>query len=90
MKLSGINCYIKIWKWSIFERSRSKVKGQGQGRAKGEIHLIGYNFAYNCHRDFKLGSYFSLWKATPNMTLTLIFDLDLEKFTQGQKFLNID
>ena len=26
MKFSGINCYIKIWKWFIFERSRSKVK----------------------------------------------------------------
>ena len=32
---------------------------KGQGRAKGQIHLIGYNFASNCHRDFKLGSYFS-------------------------------
>ena len=47
-----------------------KVKGRGQGRAKGQIYLIGYNFASNCHRDFKLGSYFSLGKATPNMTLT--------------------
>ena len=45
-------------------------RGQGQGRAKRQIHLIGYNFASNCHRDFKLGSYFSLWKAVPNMTLT--------------------
>ena len=26
MKFSGINCYIKIWKRFIFERSRSKVK----------------------------------------------------------------
>ena len=26
MKFSGINCYIKIWKWFIFERSRSEVK----------------------------------------------------------------
>ena len=26
MTFSGINCYIKIWKWFIFERSRSKVK----------------------------------------------------------------
>ena len=48
-----------------------EVKGQGQGRAKGQIHLISYNFASNCHRDFKLGSCFSLWKAEPNMTLTL-------------------
>ena len=37
-----------------------EVEGQGQGQAKGQIHLIGYNFASNCHRDFKLGSYFSL------------------------------
>ena len=37
-----------------------KVKGRGQGRAKGQIHLIAYKFASNCHRDFKLGSYFSL------------------------------
>ena len=36
------------------------VKGQDQGRAKSQIHLIDYNFASNCHRDFKLGSYFSL------------------------------
>ena len=63
-----------------------EVKGQGQGWAKGQIHLIGYNFASNCHRDFKLGSYFSLWKVTPTMTLTLTFDLDLEKFTKGQSF----
>ena len=37
-------------------------KGQGQGQcwAKGQIHLIGYNFRSNCHRDFKFGSYFSL------------------------------
>ena len=28
-----------------------EVKGQGQGRTKGQIHLIGYNFASNCHRD---------------------------------------
>ena len=36
------------------------VEVKGQGRAKGQIHLIGYNFASNCHSDFKLGSYFSL------------------------------
>ena len=66
------------------------AKGHGQLRAKGQIHFIGYNFASNCRRDFKLGSYFSLWKATPDMTLTLNFDLDLEKFAQGQIFWNID
>ena len=64
-----------------------EVKGQGQ--AKGQIHLISYNFASNCHRDFKLDLYFSLWKVASNMTLTLTFDLDLEKFDQGQKFGNI-
>ena len=32
--------------------ARSKVKVE----AKGQIHLISYNFAFNCHRDFKLGS----------------------------------
>ena len=47
------------------------VKGQDQGWAISQIHLIDYNFASNCHRDFKLGSYFSLWNAAPNMTLTL-------------------
>ena len=37
-----------------------EVKGQGQGQAKGQIHLISYNFVSNCHRDFKLGLYFNL------------------------------
>ena len=37
-----------------------EVKGQGPGRAKGQIHLISYNFVSNCHRDVKLGSYFNL------------------------------
>ena len=65
-----------------------EVKGQGQGQAKGQIHWISYNFASNCHRDFKLGLYFNLWKGTSNMTLTFTFDLDLENFSQGQKFGN--
>ena len=63
---------------------------KGQCHAKGQIHLISYNFASNCHRDFKLSLYFSLWKGTSNMTLTLTFDLDLEKFYQGQKFGDIN
>ena len=42
-----------------------------QGQAERQFPLIGYNFGSNCHRDFKLGSYFSLRKAVPNMTLTL-------------------
>ena len=66
-----------------------EVKGQGQDQAKGQIHLISYNFASFCRRDFKLGSCFSLWKASPNMTLTLTFDLDLEKFSQHQNFWNM-
>ena len=67
-----------------------EVKGQGQGQAKGQIHLISYNFASNCHRDFKLGLYFNLWKGASNMALTFTFDLDLENFNQGQKFGNIN
>ena len=67
--------------------SVSKVKVKvGQ---KVKFTLISYNFASNCHRDFKLGSYFCLWKGAPNMTLTLTFHLDLEKFAQGQNFWNI-
>ena len=63
----------------------SFLKGLGQNRSKGQIHLNGYNFWSNCHRDFKLGSYFSLWKVPPNMTLTF----DLGKFTKGQTFWNL-
>ena len=37
-----------------------EVKGQGQDQAKGQIHLISYNFVGNCHRDFKLGLYFNV------------------------------
>ena len=48
-----------------------EVKGQDKGRAKGQIHLISYNYASNCHRDFKLDSCFSLWKTASHMTLTL-------------------
>ena len=44
--------------------SDSFLKGLGQKSrsrsTKGQIHLNGYNFACNCHRDFKLGSYFGL------------------------------
>ena len=50
------------------------------------MHLIGYNFAPNFHRDFKLGSYFSLRKVAPNMTETLTFDLDPEKLTKVKIF----
>ena len=50
------------------QRSRSRL-------IKGQIRLIGYNFSSNCHRDFNLGSYFSLWKAAKlwpwPLTLTL-------------------
>ena len=61
------------------------IKGQGQGRAKGQIHLIGYNFASNCHRDFKLASYFSLQKAATNMTLTLTSSLKVKMFETSIK-----
>ena len=67
-----------------------EVKGQGQGWTKGQIHLISYNFASNCYRDFKLGSCFSLWKAAPYMTLTLTSDIDLENFTQGPNLWNLN
>ena len=57
-----------------------EVKGQGQ--AKGQIHLISYNFTSNCHRDFKLSIYFLFMKRCIKYDL----DLDLEKFDQGKKF----
>ena len=60
-----------------------EVKGQGQGWAKGQIHLTSYNFASNCHRDFKLRSYFSSWKAAPNMDL----DFWPWQVSQSSKFL---
>ena len=59
-----------------------EVKGQGQ--AKGQIYLISYNFASNCHRDFKLSIYFLFMKRR------IKYDLDLEKFDQGKKFGHIN
>ena len=47
-----------------------EVKGQGQ--AKGQIRLISYNFASNCHRDFKLSIYFLFMKRH------IKYDLDLD------------
>ena len=51
----------KFTKVNIFETSikENEPKGQGHGWSKGQICLIGYNFWSNCHRNFKLGSYFS-------------------------------
>ena len=49
-----------------------EVKGQGQGQAKGQIHLISYNFSSNCHRDFKLSIYFLFMKRH------IKYDLDLD------------
>ena len=49
-----------------------EVKGQGQGQAKGQIHLINYNFASNCHRDFKLSIHFLFMKRR------IKYDLDLD------------
>ena len=46
------------------------------------------NFASNCHRDFKISFIFLVYeKQAPNMTWTLIFDLD--KLAKGQNFWNI-
>ena len=59
------------------------VKGQYQDQAILQIHLIDYNFASNCHRDFKFGSYFSFMKSCTKYDI----DLDLEKFDQGKNFL---
>ena len=56
-------------------RSGSYYILKGQGQAKGQIHFIGYNFTSNYHRDLKLRSYFSLWKAAPNMTWLLTLNL---------------
>ena len=53
-----------------------EVKGQSQGRAKRQIHLIGYNFGSNCHRDFKLVSLFLFMKSCTK------YDLDLEQFAK--------
>ena len=69
--------------WNLQELIGTLICGsysilEGQSRAKGQIHLIGYNFAYNCHSNFKLGSYFNLWKTTPNMTLTLTLKSSLK------------
>ena len=77
-----------LWTGHNLLLATSKVKVKG--KQKGQIHLISYNFTSNCHRDFKLGSYFSFLRAAPNMTLTLIFDPDLEKCAQGQNFGNIN
>ena len=61
-----------MWKWF-------NLKGQGQGRAKGQIRIY-------LSQRLHFGSYVSLWKAAPNMTLTLTFDLDLEKFAKVKIF----
>ena len=59
----------------------SKVKGQGH--IEGQNNIFGNNFGSICCTDFQLVSYCSLWKGKSCMTLTLIFDLDFNKFTQG-------
>ena len=41
-------------RYACKHRAYSIVGVKGQGRAKGQIHLIGYNFASNCHIYFKL------------------------------------
>ena len=82
---------VKIFETSIKENSKGEGQSQpkcqiqnvsvrGQGQSEGQIHLIGYNFASNCHRDFKFGSYVKLMKSC------IKYDLDLEKFAQGLNF----
>ena len=80
-KLSHIVAYGKANKFLT-----SNVKGEGQGHMKGQNNLFGHSFYSVCRRDFQLTSYCTLWKSVSCMTLTLIFDLDLNKFPQGQSF----
>ena len=69
-----LGSYLSLWK-AASNMTFNLTKGQGQDREKGQIKRsnsrIGYNFRSNCYRDFKLGSYFSLWKAASNMTFNL-------------------
>ena len=60
MLRSGSDSFLE----GLGQRSRSKS-------SKRSNSLNWLNFTFKCHRDFKLGSYFSLWKPSPNMTLTL-------------------
>ena len=83
LSFSGISCYGIIWNWFIVERSRSKVKVKVDYYLRFNLSWPG-NFASNCHRDFKLGSCFCLWKPAPNLTC----ELDLwpwPQFTQVVK-----
>ena len=87
----------KFWKHQLRKTSHNMLgyyvhgiiycwRGQrSKSRSSRQLNSFG-NFASNCHRDFKLRSYFNLWKAAPNMTWTLIFDLD--KLAKGQNFWN--
>ena len=60
------------------------MKGQGEGQAKGQIHLVSYNLASNCHRDFKLDSCFKVMKK--RITYDLDLDLDLESSPKVEIF----
>ena len=87
----------KFWKHQLRKTSHNMLGQYAQGiiycwrgqrsksRSSRQSNSLG-NFASNCQRDFKLRSYFNLWKAAPNMTWTLIFDLD--KLAKGQNFWN--
>ena len=88
----------KFWKHQLKKTSHNMLGYYAQGiiycwrgqRSRSRLSKTSNsldNLASNCHRDFKLRSYFSLWKAAPNMTWTLIFDLD--KLAKGQNFWNI-
>ena len=57
-------------------------KAKGQGHIKGQNNIFGSNFGSICRTDFRLVSYCSLWEGKSCMTLTLIFDLDLNNFFQ--------
>ena len=64
-------CIIYCWRGQ-----RSKSRSSKRSNSLG-------NFASNCHRDFKLRSYFSSWKAAPNMDL----DFWPWQVSQSSKFL---
>ena len=74
MKLSGIDCYIKIWKWLIFERSRPKVKVEVKQKVKFYLFLPAFISLFVCeqHNSKSYGSilmklsgidcYIKIWK----------------------------
>ena len=51
---------------------------------KRQKHIFGHNFGLNYRRDFVLSVYDNITQGSSDETFTLIFDLDLEMFAQGQ------